>query len=363
MFEDEQKLSMNLWNNPEGVTEWSSPSNIALVKYWGKRSYQLPENPNISFSLEKSRTITRVNYKINKEGGFKWKFLFEGKPAPEFEPKLNTFFNRLVDYLPYLSYLELDIYSENTFPHSTGIASSASAMSALSLCLLDIAKGTGRNEKYDKNFFRKASFISRIGSGSASRSVFPGFSIWGASDYLEESSDDYATGLSLDKTSFFMGLKDAIHIVSSLKKDVSSSIGHDLMKTNPYATMRYQHARENLQILIHAILNEDKNDFIRITENEALTLHGLMMSSEPGYVLIKNGTIEIINRIRSFRQSTGNFITFTLDAGPNVHVIYHEKDERKVASFINDELKKFTENGRIIRDGIGTGPQKLLQLS
>lgn len=359
MFEYEAKISSAFQDKKEGSVEWSSPSNIALVKYWGKRHYQLPENPNISFSLDKSRTFTRIDYRINLNAGLKWNFKFEGKKAPEFESRLGKFLIRIKEYLPYLEHLHLYINSYNTFPHSTGIASSASAMSALALGLLDIGIENGKEHVYSADFFQKASFLARIGSGSASRSVYPFFSIWGATDVLKDSSDEYASALNLEKSSFFCGLKDAIHIVSSEKKHVSSSIGHDLMNTNPYSTLRYSHARKNLNAIVKAIHEENKREFIRITENEALSLHGLMMSSEPGYILIKKGTIEIINQIREFREATGSFITFTLDAGPNVHVIYHDKDKEQIEEFIKRELQLYTENNKIIWDGIGNGPQKI----
>ncbi len=358
MFTKEKETIRNLKPGAEGKVEWSSPSNIALVKYWGKRENQLPENPNLSITLSESRTITRVEYSVTGNKEIEWEFMFDGSPARDFEPKLALFFERVNPYLPYLNNLKLKISSRNTFPHSTGIASSASAMSALALCILDIAYQIESNHKVSEEFRKKASFISRLGSGSAARSVFPGFSVWGSSEQIENSSDDFATGLHIKEKSFFKGIQDAIIIVSGEKKKVSSTLGHGLMKTNPYATLRYQHARENLEQLIKAINSEDLDEFIRITENEALTLHGLMMSSQPGYILLKKGSIEIIDKIREFRETTGAFLTFTLDAGPNVHLLYHQRDHKLIDEFLREEIIAYADKGKIIQDRIGKGPEK-----
>ena len=109
---------------------WRSPSNIALVKYWGKRPVQIPENPSLSFTLSSSHTDTRLEYALQDSGRLKMDFLFEGKVNPAFEKRVRGYLESMVSYLPFLEKLELNISSSNSFPHSSGIASSASAMSA-----------------------------------------------------------------------------------------------------------------------------------------------------------------------------------------------------------------------------------------
>lgn len=363
MFKTEDQYLSVLKPGIKDFTEWSSPSNIALVKYWGKRPGQEPENPSLSFSLSESRTFTRVDYEIKKDGALSWNFLFEKKESPSFEPKLRQFFHAVTPYIPFLNYLDLKISSSNTFPHSTGIASSASAMSALALCLVDIEIGILNSEIRETDFFKKASFLARLGSGSASRSVYPAFSVWGETGQLSGSSDTFSVPVELPEDSFFKGLRDAILIVSSDKKEVSSSVGHGMMENNPYSGVRYKSAHENLSSLLNAIFQTDKSEFIRITEMEALSLHGLMMTSDPGFILMKCGSIEIIHRIRKFREETGIFITFTLDAGPNIHLLYHENDHQRIKQFILTRLQPFTEKNRIIWDRIGDGPRKSSSIS
>src|SRR5690606_20892331 len=161
-----------------GKVAWESPSNIALVKYWGKKQHQIPANPSISFTLSDCKTITEVAF-VKKEGldNFSFDFLFEGKPKADFHPKLEQYFQRIERYLPFLKSYHFTIDSKNTFPHSSGIASSASAMAALSLCLMDIEREF--TEISDDFFYRKASFLARLGSGSACRSIKGNPIVWG----------------------------------------------------------------------------------------------------------------------------------------------------------------------------------------
>ncbi|HAI38467.1 MAG TPA: diphosphomevalonate decarboxylase, partial [Maribacter sp.] len=126
----------------EGIVGYTSPSNIALVKYWGKRENQIPANPSISFTLAACMTKTSVEYKkkIRKDNEFSFDLFFEDQPKEEFKPKIKTFLKRIEKYLPFLKEYHLVIKTSNTFPHSSGIASSASGMSALALCFMEMER-------------------------------------------------------------------------------------------------------------------------------------------------------------------------------------------------------------------------------
>jgi diphosphomevalonate decarboxylase len=100
----------------------------------------------------------------------------------------------------------------------------------------------------------------------------------------------------------------------------------------------------------------DWKGFIAILEEEALSLHAMMMTSRPGYVLMKPGTLSILQAIREYREETGDRLGFTLDAGANVHLLYAEADTPQVESYITSELIKYCEDDRIIWDQIGQGP-------
>ena len=341
-------------NDYQGKVGWRSPSNIALVKYWGKKGKQLPQNPSISFTLSECCTETFIQYE--KADGFGFKFFFEGQENPAFGAKIEKFLHDNQVYFPFINQLHLTVESRNTFPHSSGIASSASSMSAFVMCLLDI-----ENQIVSQQFdFQKASYFSRLASGSAARSVFPAMALWGKTEAYEGSSDEYAVSLADDIHPVFKTYHDSILIVSGETKSVSSRAGHALMEGNPYAPARYAQANENIKNLLPALKSGDLDTFIIITESEALQLHALMMCSSPSFILMKPNTLGIINKIRAFRNETQIPLCFTLDAGPNVHLLYPESEAEKVKHFINDRLTAYCVDNKWIADRVGDGPKKLL---
>jgi diphosphomevalonate decarboxylase len=339
---------------------WRSPSNIALVKYWGKHGNQLPSNPSISFTLDKcySETSLAIAEKDTQAKDIQLKFYFDKKENLAFRIKILSFFEGIAKDFPFLSQYALSINSTNSFPHSSGIASSASAMSALALCLCDMeAKLKPAKAKTDKDkFLKKASYYARIGSGSASRSVYPVASIWGATEGIKASSDEYAIPFESEVNRIFKKYQNSILIASSAEKKVSSRVGHALMKTNPFAKARFKQANRNIAEMISALGTGDLEKFGIITETEAMTLHALMMCSSPNFILMNPSTIAMINKIKAFRESSKLPVYFTLDAGPNIHLLYPENIKTSVIPFIQSELSEHCEDGRVIWDNIGKGP-------
>jgi diphosphomevalonate decarboxylase len=338
---------------------WKSPSNIALIKYWGKRENQIPQNPSLSFTLQNSFTETAVEYSTKRDNQPKLTFSFEGNSQPGFEARIKKTIATFLPYMPFLAQLDLKIESVNSFPHSSGIASSASAMSALALCMVSIEKQLFGTLTSTEDFMQKASFLSRLGSGSACRSVYGNYSVWGDDPFVKHSMNEAAIPV-LDQTENKLGpLGDAVMIVSSKPKNVSSSTGHGLMNKHPFAETRYEQARRQLKDILKAIGENNEKEFIRIVENEALTLHSLMMSSENGFTLLQPNTWCIIEKVRECREMTGLFMAFTLDAGPNVHLIYKLSDRETVIEFVTKELQKYCEKGYWIDDRMGSGPVEL----
>lgn len=346
----------------EGVRSvgWESPSNIALVKYWGKHGVQLPQNPSISFSLSNSFSETIVNYSSSDSKEIEIEFLFEGNRNEAFGNRIKSYFEGIIEFMPFIQNLAFRIESSNSFPHSAGIASSASAMSALALCLVTIEREMFGTLTDEKAFLEKASFLARLGSGSAARSVYGDYSVWGQSEFVSNSSDEIAINYANNIDADLLELGDAILITSSESKKVSSSMGHNLMNTHPYANSRYKQANENLGKLLSALTSNDEQLFVDVVENEALSLHALMMSSSNGYSLLNQNTWEIIHKIRNFRKDNNTFAAFTLDAGPNVHLIYKLKDRKTIEDFIKKELTEHCENNKWIDDKMGSGPDKIL---
>src|SRR5690554_580473 len=349
------------FSEESGAVKWEAPSNIALVKYWGKKQNQIPANLSVSFTLSDSKTITGVTFfkKENVEN-FSFDFLFEGNPKPDFHPKIEQFFQRIEPYLPFLKHYHFTIDSKNTFPHSSGIASSASAMAALSLCLIDIEqKFTHFSSEF---FYQKASFLARLGSGSACRSIKGNPIVWGQHLKVSQSSDLFGVSLDFEVHENFKNYQDTILLVDVGQKQVSSTVGHNLMHSHPFAKQRFVQANENLSEILEVFKTGDYDKFISIVESEALTLHSMMMTSEPYFILMKPNTLEIINHIWEFRNSTKIPVCFTLDAGANVHVLYPEKHKNEVLDFITNKLVLFCQKGQFIIDKTGLGASRIVQL-
>lgn len=344
----------------DGKITWKSPSNIALVKYWGKKENQIPANPSISFTLDTCATTTTLAYKkLEKEGNdYSFELLFEGKKKEEFKPKILTFFKRVEKFLPFLRSYHFTIETSNSFPHSSGIASSASGMSALSLCLMSLEKEL-HPDMQEEYFHKKASFLARLGSGSACRSIEGDLMEWGLHSETEGSSNEYAIKYPYPVHDVFKNYQDTILLVDKGQKQVSSTVGHDLMHNHPFAEQRFAQAHDNLTKLQSVFADGDLDGFVRIVESEALTLHAMMMTSLPYFILMKPNTLEVINKIWAFRERTKSHVCFTLDAGANVHVLYPEAEKEIVYQFIKNELVAYCENGQYICDAIGYGAKKM----
>ncbi len=344
-----------------GTVSWQAPSNIAIIKYWGKRPVQLPKNPSLSLSLTNAHTICSISYQPKQipSPGISMSFSFEGQPNPQFAERLKKYLESLVDIFPFITRLHLDINSRNSFPHSSGIASSASAMCAIALCLCSMEHRFFDKLKDDKAFRRKASFVARLGSGSAARSVFSTAAIWGKTTAYPECDDRWAVGIEKLLHPSFANAKNRIMIVSEAQKAVSSSKGHALMEQNPFAPTRYSLAKSRLNPLLSALQSGDWKLFGSICEQEALDLHALMMSSTPSFILMLPNTLEIINRIRKFRKATKLHLYFTLDAGPNVHILYPNHQAEKVENFLDQYIVGLCERKQYIQDAVGSGPVQL----
>ena len=339
---------------PEGSLTWESPSNIALVKYWGKHGVQLPKNPSLSFTLSKCFTRTTVSYSRKTSDGFDFEVYLDGERAPDFEPKILDFFKKVELYLPFLKDFKFRIETANSFPHSSGIASSASGMSALALCLLSMER-LMHPAMTDAFFNQKASFLARIGSGSASRSIEGELIVWGMHDEIEGSSDLLGIKYPYPVHNNFSNYQDTILLVDKGEKAVSSSVGHDLMHGHPFAEQRFKQANDNLSKLIPILKNGDLSAFIEVVEREALSLHAMMLTSNPYFILMKPNTLEIINRIWAYRNNSTSKVCFTLDAGANVHILFPEDEKITIQKFIENELAQFCKNGEFICDEIGIG--------
>ncbi|KXH85204.1 diphosphomevalonate/mevalonate 3,5-bisphosphate decarboxylase family protein [Chryseobacterium kwangjuense] len=327
----------------------SCPSNIALIKYWGKYADQIPANPSISYTLNHCKTNTSMEFLADEP--FSVQTFLAGNEEVKFAEKIEKYFKNIEHYLPWILKGKYIIRTENTFPHSSGIASSASGFGAIAKCLMKLDE-TFSGKSSEEESLRKASFLARLGSGSACRSLYNGLVVWGKSEEVVGSSDLFAVQYpDAEIHDIFKNFNDWVLLIHEGQKSVSSTVGHGLMKTNPYAERRFQEARENFVPMKEILKTGNMEEFIRLVEHEALTLHAMMMMSEPAFILMKTGTLEVINKIWDFRRETGLPLFFTLDAGANVHLLFpNNGSEDQIKTFIETELLQHTQKNGVVKD-------------
>jgi diphosphomevalonate decarboxylase len=227
-------------------------------------------------------------------------------------------------------------------------------MAALAMNLMSLEKALNP-EMTEEYFYQKASLLARLGSGSACRSIKGSVVVWGNQVNIKGSSDLFGMEYPYAIHAIFNNFQDTILLVDKGEKQVSSTVGHELMHNHPFAERRFAQAHENLDQLIAIFESGNLEAFIKIVESEALTLHAMMMTSMPYFILMKPNTLEIINAIWKFRNETKISVCFTLDAGANVHVLYPNNSKEKVLQFIKDELVGYCQNGQYLCDEIGIG--------
>ncbi|WP_019037821.1 diphosphomevalonate decarboxylase [Psychroflexus tropicus] len=336
-----------------GSYKAEAPSNIALVKYWGKYGEQLPKNTSISYTLNKCKTETKVNLvkRIEADDHFHFNVYLDGKEKPSFKSKIETFLKRIEVYIPFLKSFQFEIHTRNTFPHSSGIASSASGMAALAKCF--VAMESSVSSGFTKALKdQKTSFLARLGSGSACRSTGGKLVVWGSHDNITGSSGFYGIDYPYEVHNNFRNFRDSILLIDEGEKQVSSSVGHNLMHNHPFAEQRFHQANENITKLRSILTTGKFDDFFALVESEALSLHAMMMTSMPYFILMKPNTLEVIDKVWEFRKSKGVAVGFTLDAGANVHLLYPEQSDAEVKTLIEEDLLQFCQGEKVIHDDI-----------
>lgn len=288
--------------------------NIAFIKYWGNRNDQLrlPVNGSISMNLDGLFTQTTVTFETNLDKDI---LTLNDQIADQQATARISSFLDLVRNLA-KNDLKAHVVSTNNFPTGAGIASSASAFAALSLAAT-AAIGLNLSEA-------ELSRLARRGSGSACRSVPGGFVEWRAGN---SDLDSYAISIAGPD---HWTLVDCIAIIQLAHKSVGSSQGHILANTSPLQRARVEDAPRRLQICRDAILRRDFEAFATITELDSTLMHAIMMTSDPPLFYWLPVTLEIMLTVTKWRKEKALPVCYTIDAGPNVHVICEESASAQI---------------------------------
>ncbi len=287
--------------------------NLAFIKYWGDHdnALRLPSNGSISMNLDGLYTRTTVSFQPSLPFD---ELIINGHEVTGAGLERISHFLDIVRGMANL-HEHAEVMSENNFPSGTGIASSASAFAALALAG---SKAAGLNLSE-----QELSRLARRGSGSASRSIPSGFVEWqtGTGD-----EDSFAFSIAGPD---HWDVVDCIAILSSVHKKTGSTEGHSLAGTSPLQAARVADAPRRLEICRRAILERDFDTFASIIELDSNMMHAVMMTSTPALFYWRPASLEIMNCVHQWRAE-GIPVCYTMDAGPNVHVICLEKEVQRI---------------------------------
>lgn len=294
-----------------------APANIALCKYWGKRNEELklPLTGSLSISLGPLGSTTTIAFSDQDQ------FVL-GDSEQELDSKAATrLFGFLDNFRPPGTYFR--VTSTNTIPMAAGLASSASAFAATVKAL---------NELFEWNLdTKRLSILARLGSGSASRSIEHGFVEWFAGSQ-EDGSDSYAEKIDLEWPEFRIG----ILTLSSEKKSIGSSQGMKrTMETSALYNSWPQEVNRALPLIRTAITEKNFPMLGSAAEQNALSMHATMISSWPPILYWKPETITALHQVQLLRAE-GIEVYATMDAGPNVKLIFLEEQEALISEAFPD---------------------------
>ena len=293
-------------------------TNIALIKYWGKADAQakIPVNSSISFTLDQFYTDTRVVYDATLQADT---FTLNGAAASDKVLKrVQNYMNVLRTLVAIPSFAHIE--STNHVPLEAGLASSASAFAAL-------AKAATLHLDLDPITLSK---LARLGSGSASRSFYPGFVRWEKGCDHESS---YATPIAMEPWPEFVMI---VCMVSEAQKPFTSTQAmHDTAIHSPYYEAWAASSEADGHRLTKALQNHDIWEVGTIAQTNAMKMHASLLGANLWYFEPK--TVEIMNCVRSLQTTIPAF--FTMDAGPNVKIMTTQEHVDAVVAALPHDLK------------------------
>jgi len=316
---------------------YKASSDIALVKYWGKKDEELrlPENGSISMKLDGLDTITSVEF------GEKYKedeIIIEGRAD-------KTEVDRVVEHLDRIrklanTNLRARVVSKNSFPKGTGLSSSGSGLTALTMA----ATKALAMELSEKDL----SILARVGSGTACRCVCGGFVEW---------KDGEDSDSSYSETIFpadYWDIRDVVVVVDEGMKKISSTKGHTTAQSSILFGERQKRIKAKIVKLKEYIKNKDFSGFGELVEREALEFHSVLLTSNPPLVAWYPGTMEVIHAVNDLRENEIECY-FTINTGFNVHVltlpIYEEE--------VKNKMRQLSLVKNVLQVKIGDGPNEI----
>ncbi|ARG99377.1 diphosphomevalonate/mevalonate 3,5-bisphosphate decarboxylase family protein [Legionella micdadei] len=302
-----------------------APANIALIKYMGKKDDKnnIPDNPSLSYTLNNLLTSVMLESHAGKKDF--WEPL-EIPGAPPFVLSAQAqerFLQHLARMKAYFNYTgSFVVRSSNNFPTSSGLASSASSFAALTKCsTLALSELTSQPIPP----IEKQAQLSMLGSGSSCRSFFSPWALW---------RDKTVEAIELPYTQ----LHHEVIVISHLEKHVPSSEAHTRVKSSSHYQGRSQRAAENLKNLLRALKNKDWASAYHICWLEFQDMHKLFATSVPSFTYFNEKVEEALKNVQGLWNREGDGPIVTMDAGPNIHLLYRPEQAELALRFKQDYL-------------------------
>ena len=314
-------------------------ANIAFIKYWGNRdnALRIPTNGSISMNLDGLFSHTTVSFQSSL--AFDQLIINEREVAGQGLERVS----RILDLIRSMAKIQdrAEVMTSNNFPSGAGIASSASAFAALALAG-SRAAGLDLSEP-------ELSRLARRGSGSAARSIPGGFVEWQAG-----TTDQDSFAFSIADPDHWK-VVDCVAIVSTAHKKTGSTEGHSIAPTSPLQAARLADTPRRLEICRKAILEHDFQALASIVELDSDMMHAVMMTSTPALHYWAPASLEVMKCVREWRAE-GIPVSYTVDAGPNVHVLCLDTEVQTVEKRLGKI--KGVNNVLVARAG---GPAKIVR--
>ncbi len=297
-------------------------ANIALVKYWGKRSTDpiLPMNGSISMTCDRMTTTTTVEFSEKYKAHT---VVINDEEFKKDEKDIHGHIDRICRLAGTRQHAK--VVSQSDFPVAAGLASSASGFAALTVAAC-AAAGLKLSPK-------ELSVLTRQGSGSACRSIFGGFVEWHRGS-AADGNDSYAEPIA--GKNHWPDFRMITTIVEVKKKPVSSRAGMaQTVATCPYYKGWLETVNDDLKNVREGIKETDFGRVASTAEFNCLKMHATMIATKPPIIYWIPASMEIIHAVRHARED-GIQAYFTMDAGPNVKVMCLQKDEKEVVKRLNE---------------------------
>lgn len=307
--------------------EWfaQAPSNIALIKYMGKKDAEnnIPINPSLSYTLNNLLSSVMLECHPGKKDFWEPLNIPEALKLDLSNEAQERFLRHLARIKAQVNYTGAFIVrSNNNFPHSSGLASSASSFAALTKCAcLALSELT----QTPIASIETQAQLSRAGSGSSCRSFFSPWALW---------EDENVKTIDLP----YNQLIHQVIVISHAEKKVSSSEAHQRIRTSKLYATRSQRAEQNLKTLLDNFNSHDWTSAYQVCWREFQDLHALFSSCSSPFSYINDRSQAVLGHLQELWERGGDGPLVTMDAGPNIHILYRPDQTEMALKFKRDYL-------------------------